>query len=88
MLPPEIASHLPVPTVPYDEMQIPGGAIRPHYRAFADWKLAVNRRREVYLLYDLRADRFETRNLAAVPGHEGPGRGLRRHLDKTLQATG
>ena len=56
--------------------------------ATADWKLAVNRRREVYLLYDLRADPFETRNLAAVPGHEGPGRGLRRHLDKTLQATG
>jgi len=56
--------------------------------ATADRKLALNRRGDVYLLYDLRADPFETRNVAAVPEHEGPARELRRHLDETLQATG
>ena len=38
--------------------------------ATADWKLAVNRRGEVYMLYDLGADPSETRNLAGLPGHE------------------
>lgn len=38
--------------------------------ANADWKLGVNRGGEVYMLYDLRADPRETRNLAGLPEYE------------------
>jgi arylsulfatase len=55
--------------------------------ATADWKMALNREREVYLLYDLRADPSETRNVAGLPDYKEVERDLRRHLDETLEAT-
>jgi arylsulfatase A-like enzyme len=36
--------------------------------ASADWKLALNRAGRAYLLFDLRSDPSETRNLAGSPG--------------------
>jgi hypothetical protein len=55
--------------------------------ATADWKLALNRDREVYLLYDLQADPSERRNVAALPDYEEIEHDLRRHLRQTVKAT-
>ena len=55
--------------------------------ATADWKLAVNRQDEPYLLYDLRDDPLETRNLAGLPEYEPVERELVGHLRTTLVAT-
>lgn len=55
--------------------------------ATRDWKLALNRQGEVYLLYDLRADPSETRNLAALPEYADIEHDLSRRLAETLQAT-
>jgi hypothetical protein len=49
--------------------------------------MALNGEREVYLLYDLRADPSETRNLAGSPDYKEVERDLRRQLDETLEAT-
>jgi choline-sulfatase len=38
--------------------------------ATADWKLAVNRGGEVYMLHDLSADPLESRNVAGLPEYE------------------
>jgi arylsulfatase len=38
--------------------------------ATADWKLAVNRSGEVYMLYHLSADPLESRNVAGLPEYE------------------
>jgi arylsulfatase len=38
--------------------------------ATADWKLAINREGEVYMLHDLDVDPVEARNLAGLPGYE------------------
>jgi arylsulfatase A-like enzyme len=54
--------------------------------ATADWKLALNRDGDVYLLYDLRADPCERRNLAALPDYEEIEHDLRRHLHRTVEA--
>jgi arylsulfatase len=53
--------------------------------ANADWKLAVNRAREVYMLYDLRADPFETRNLAGLPEYEETEQQLLVHLRRRIR---
>ena len=55
--------------------------------ATSDWKLALNRDGDVYLLYDLRADPFETRNLAALPDYDEIEHDLSRYLQKTVKAT-
>jgi choline-sulfatase len=55
--------------------------------ATADWKLGVNREGQVYLLYDLRSDPYETRNLAALPECEQVEHQLLRHLKTSLTAT-
>jgi len=55
--------------------------------ATADWKLAVNRHDEPYLLYDLREDPLETRNLAGLPEHMDVERRLLGHLRTTVMAT-
>jgi len=54
--------------------------------ATAAWKMVLNAQGEVYLLFDLRADPSETRNLAGRPGHEDVERELRRKLDESLGA--
>ena len=54
--------------------------------ATADWKMVLNAQGEVYLLFDLRADPSETRNLAGRPGHDDVERELRRKLDESLEA--
>ena len=38
--------------------------------ATPDWKLAINRAGEVYMLHDLNADPVEARNLAGLPEYE------------------
>jgi choline-sulfatase len=55
--------------------------------ATADWKLAVNRRDEVYLLHDLQADPSEVRNVAGLPDYEEIERELRQRLEETVDAT-
>jgi choline-sulfatase len=55
--------------------------------ATADWKMALNREGQVYLLYDLRADPSEKRNVAGLPDYEEIERDLRRQMDETLEAT-
>jgi choline-sulfatase len=54
--------------------------------ATADWKMVLNAQGEVYLLFDLRADPSETRNLAGRPGYDDAERELRRKLDDSLEA--
>jgi arylsulfatase len=54
--------------------------------ATAQWKLVVNTENEVYLLFDLRADPSETRNLASLPGYEKIERTLRRQLRRAVKA--
>jgi arylsulfatase A-like enzyme len=46
-----------------------------------DWKLALNVEREVYLLFDLRRDPLETRNLAGLPEYDDVERTLRQQLE-------
>jgi choline-sulfatase len=53
--------------------------------ATPDWKIARNRRGEVYLLHDLRNDPLETRNLAALPGHQNVERALGAELAGALR---
>jgi choline-sulfatase len=59
---------------------------REHMIATPDWKLAVNRQGEPYLLFDLRSDPAETRNLASVREHAEIERRLKRLLDETVAA--
>jgi arylsulfatase len=54
--------------------------------ATPDWKLTLNRQGEVYLLYDERADPYETRNLAALPEYAEIERDLRKRLDEFIAA--
>lgn len=55
--------------------------------ATADWKLALNRAGEVYLLFDLRADPSEIHNLAALPDYDEIEHDVRGYLRKTVEAT-
>ena len=55
--------------------------------ATADSKITLNQEREPYLLFDLRTDPSETRNLAASPDHQDLEQDMRRQLDQTLEAT-
>ena len=55
--------------------------------ATAEWKMALNGEGQVYLLYDLRADPSEKRNVAGLPDYEQIERDLRRRMDETLEAT-
>jgi arylsulfatase A-like enzyme len=59
---------------------------REHMIATPDWKLAVNREGENYLLFDLRSDPTETHNLAALPEYAETERELRKLLDATVEA--
>jgi choline-sulfatase len=59
---------------------------REHMIATPDWKLAVNREGESYLLFDLRSDPAETRNLAGLPEHAATERRLKQLLDETVAA--
>jgi arylsulfatase len=54
--------------------------------ASTDWKLGLNNRKEAYLLFDLRADPDETRNLAGLPDAREAEEELRRKLDGALRA--
>jgi arylsulfatase len=54
--------------------------------ATPDWKAALNRRGEPYLLYDLRRDPQETRNLAALPDYAATERELRDKLVRLVAA--
>jgi choline-sulfatase len=55
--------------------------------ATGDWKMALNRDREVYMLHDLRADPSETRNLAGLPEYEDVARELDQQLEDVVEAT-
>jgi arylsulfatase len=55
--------------------------------ATPDWKVAQNRAGEVYLLFDLRADPSETRNVAGVRDYQEIERDLHRQLKRTVRAT-
>jgi arylsulfatase A-like enzyme len=55
--------------------------------ANADWKIALNKQREVYLLYDLRDDPLETHNLASLPEYADVEREMREHLLETVEAS-
>ena len=55
--------------------------------ATRDWKVAVNREGDVYLLFDRRADPNETRNLAGSPEYEDVEREFCLHLRTTVAAT-
>jgi hypothetical protein len=48
--------------------------------ATAEWKLAVNRDGQIYMLYDLVGDPSETSNLAGLPEHEDVAGDLLRAL--------
>ena len=48
--------------------------------ATTDWKAAVNRSGEIYMLFDLRADPEERLNLAGSPEHAAVSEKLRRRL--------
>jgi choline-sulfatase len=52
--------------------------------ATADWKLAVNRDRRAYLLYDLEGDPLETRNLAGLSGYAEVTKHLMRILRRRV----
>jgi arylsulfatase len=54
--------------------------------ATTDWKLALNRDGEVYLLYDLSADPTETRNLAGMPEYADVERNLHDRLEAAVSA--
>lgn len=54
--------------------------------ATADWKLALNRQGEVYLLYDLRTDPSETHNVAGLPRYAEVEHDLSRRLDAAIAA--
>jgi choline-sulfatase len=56
--------------------------------ATPDWKAAVNRDGEIYLLFDRRSDPTETRNLAGVHGFREVEERLRAQLKRSLDATG
>jgi arylsulfatase len=65
-------SLLPVlenPAAPHREVAL-SELRREAMVATPDWKVAVNRRGEVYMLHDLGADPSETRNLAGLPEYE------------------
>jgi choline-sulfatase len=59
---------------------------REHMIATPDWKLAVNREGEPYLLFDLRSDPTETRNLAAVREYGDVEERMKQLLDTTVAA--
>jgi choline-sulfatase len=52
--------------------------------ATREWKIAMNREREVYLLFDLESDPTETRNLAGLPEHRDTEQRLRAQLERTV----
>jgi choline-sulfatase len=54
--------------------------------ASRDWKLALNDRREGYLLFDLENDPGETRNLAGLPDARENEEDLRRMLEEAVDA--
>ncbi|MDQ3997053.1 MAG: sulfatase-like hydrolase/transferase, partial [Gemmatimonadota bacterium] len=54
--------------------------------ATPDWKVAQNRAGEVYLLFDLRADPSETRNVAGVRDYQEIERDLHRQLERAVRA--
>jgi arylsulfatase A-like enzyme len=51
------------------------------------WKIAVNKRGQTYLLFDLENDPHETRNLAGNPEHEADDRRLRDRLLRRIVQT-
>jgi arylsulfatase len=51
-----------------------------------EWKAALNRDGEIYLLFDLPADPAETRNVAALPEYRKIERRLHRQVKKTVEA--
>jgi arylsulfatase A-like enzyme len=54
--------------------------------ASTDWKLGLNNRQEAYLLFDLRNDPDETRNLAGLSEAREAEEELRQRLDTALKA--
>ena len=68
------------------------GALSEHRReimmATDEWKIAVNRDGEPYLLFDRRSDPQETRNLAALPDYRDVEQELRDRLNRTVKAAG
>jgi arylsulfatase len=74
------------PSLPHREVAL-SELRREAMVASADWKIAVNREREVYLLYDLRADPLETRNMAGLPDYAEIERELHGHLRDTVEAS-
>jgi arylsulfatase len=67
------------------------GALSELYKetmlATHDWKIGVNRDWEPYLLFDLKGDPSETRNLAGLSEYRDTEQELVRELDRLLKAT-
>jgi choline-sulfatase len=71
------------PSRPHRDVAL-SGLRREVMIATAHWKLAMNRRREVYMLYDLDADPMETRNIAGLEGYEEVVNDLLRHVPQQV----
>jgi choline-sulfatase len=60
---------------------------REQMLATEEWKIAVNRSGEPYLLFDLRRDPCETTNLAGLPEHADVERDLVRRMCERVKAS-
>jgi choline-sulfatase len=80
-----VVPQLSDPAAPHRELAL-SEYRRELMGATGEWVVALNRAGEVYLLYDVRADPCETRNVAGSPEHAQVERDLARRLQDTVAA--